>query len=169
MNQAMVLEELLAQRKASILEKWFRLISETYPAETSSFLKQGKGRFVNPVGWTTSQEIEALYEELLHGMNFDKLSASLDNIIRIRSVQDFSPSQAVVFVFLLKKAIREELEGKIRENRLFDEWLKFEFRIDKLALLAFDIYMKCREKLYEIEVNRMKAEREIALKLLGKE
>lgn len=139
---------------------------ETYPADTSRFLKQQKDRFVNPVGYTISQEIEALYEELLQGMNSDKLAASLNNIIRIRSVQDFPPSQTIVFIFLLKKAIREELANKIVEKQAFEELLKFESRIDKLVLLALDIYMKCREKVYEIRVNEVKAERERVLKLL---
>ena len=103
MPQAMVLEYFLSQKKAAILDRGFHLILETYPAETSSFLKQEKDRFVNPVGYTTYQEIEAIYEELLQGMNSDKLSASLDSIIKIRSVQDFPPSRAIAFIFLLKK------------------------------------------------------------------
>ena len=148
------------------MRRWFQLILETYPADTSRFLKKEKDRFVNPVGYTISQEIGVLYEELLQEMNSDKLAACLDNIIRIRAVQDFSPSQTVAFIFLLKKAIREELTSEIKENRVFEELLKFESRIDKLVLLALDIYMKCREKVYEIRVNEIKAEKERALKLL---
>jgi len=162
----MVLERLLPQKRAAILKRWFQLILETYPADTSRFLKQEKDRFINPVGYTISQEIEALYDELLQRMNSDKLAACLDNIIRIRAVQDFSPSQTVAFIFLLKKAIREELTSEIKENRVFEELLEFEARIDKLVLLAFDIYMKCREKVFEIRVSEAKAERERVLKLL---
>ena len=162
----MTLEYLLSQKRAPILDRWLQLILETYHADTSQFLKQEKDRFVNPVGYTISQEIEILYDELLHGMDFGKLSTSLANIIRIRSVQDFYPSQAIAFVLLLKKAIREELEKEIRENQLFEELLRFESRVDELALLAFDIYTKCRDKVYEIRVNEIKAEREGAFKLL---
>ena len=162
----MVLERLLPQKRAAILERWFQLILETYPADTSGFLKQEKDRFINPVGYTISQEIETLYDELLQKMNSDKLAACLDNIIRIRAVQDFFPSQTVAFIFLLKKAIREELTSEIKENRVFKELLEFEARIDKLVLLAFDIYMKCREKVFEIRLNEAKAERERVLKLL---
>lgn len=162
----MVLEHLLSQKRAAILGRWFQLILETYPADTSRFLKKEKDRFINPVGYTISQEIEALYDELLQEMNSDKLAACLDNIIRIRAVQDFSPSQTVAFIFLLKKAIREELTSEIKENRVFEELLEFEARIDKLVLLAFDIYMKCREKVFEIRLNETKAERERVLKLL---
>ena len=164
----MVLEHLLPQKRAAILERWFQLILETYPADTSRFLKQQKDRFINPVGYTISQEIEALYDELLQEMNSDKLAACLDNIIRIRAVQDFPPSQTIAFIFLLKKAIREELASEIAENRVLEELLKFESKIDKLVLLALDIYMKCREKVYEIRVNEAKAERERVLKLLDR-
>lgn len=159
----MVLEHLPSQKRAAILGKWFHLIVETYPSGSSGFFNQETDRFANPVGYTISREIEVLYEELVAGMDFGKLSASLNNIIRIRAVQDFSPSQAIAFIFLLKKAVREELEGEIGEN--FEGWLTFESRIDKLALLAFDIYVKCREKIYEIRVNKVKAETEMALKL----
>lgn len=164
----MVLEHLLSQKRASILERWFHLILETYPAQSSVFFKQERDRFVNPVGYAISREIEALYEGLLQGMNCDKLSTSLDNIIRIRAVQDFSPSQAVAFVLLLKKAIRDELESEIRENQLCGELLKFESRIDELALHAFDIYMKCRDKVYEIRMRKMEAERDRIFKTVGK-
>ena len=164
----MVLEHLLPQKRAAILERWFQLILETYPADTSRFLKQQKDRFINPVGYTISQEIEALYDELLQEMNSDKLAACLDNIIRIRAVQDFPPSQTIAFIFLLKKAIREELASEIAENRVLEELLKFESKIDKLVLLALDIYMKCREKVFEIRVNEAKAERERVLKLLDR-
>lgn len=150
------------------MERWFQLILETYPADTSRFLKQEKDRFINPVGYTISQEIEALYDELLQEMNSDKLAACLDNIIRIRAVQDFPPSQTIAFIFLLKKAIREELASEIAENRVLEELLKFESKIDKLVLLALDIYMKCREKVFEIRVNEAKAERERVLKLLDR-
>ena len=161
----MVLKHLLSQNRIAILERWLCLTIETYPADASRFLKQENDRFINPVGYTMSQEMEALYEELLQEMNPDKLGASLDSIIRIRSVQDFAPSQAVAFIFLLKEAIREELASEIRENRIFKELLQFESRVDKLALLALDIYMKCREKVYELRVNEIKAERELALRL----
>jgi len=162
----MVLENMLSQKRVAVLERWLQLILETYPAGTSRFLKQEKDRFVNPVGYTISQGIEVLYEGLLQGMNSNKLIDCLDNIIRIRSVQDFPPSQVIAFIFLLKKAIRDELASEIRRNRVLVDLLEFESKIDKLALLALDIYTKCRQKVYEIRINEVKTERERVLKLL---
>lgn len=132
------------------------MILETYPPDTSRFLKQEKNQFANPAGNTILLEIENIYEAILHGIDSEKLSLFLGRIIKIRAIQDFYPSQAIVFIFLLKKAIKNELEDDIRENRLFEDLLKFEEKIDKLAMIAFDIYMQCRENIYQIRVNEIK-------------
>jgi hypothetical protein len=162
----MVLEHLLSQKRDAILGRWLELIIDAYPAETAWSLRQKEDRFVNPVGYTISREMVSLYDGLLHVENTNRFVAPLDNIIRIRSVQDFSPAEVVAFVFLLKKAVREELEKEVRENQLSMELLEFESRIDELALLAVGVYMDCREKIHEIRVNELKAERERMSRLL---
>lgn len=154
-------------KSASVLSRWNRLILETYPEDTSRFLQDEKDRFVNPVGYAISQETKVIFGELLHGMDAEKLTCSLDEIIRIRTVQDFSPSQAVGFVFLLKQAVREELAGNKTENGYYAELLDIEARIDKLALLAFDVHTKCREKVCEIRMNEVASQRDMALRILA--
>jgi len=162
----MALKTLLTSKKSAILKRWFDLILDTYPADSSNTYRRDLDRFTNPVAYTISKEIGTLYDELLHDMDSDKLHASLDNIIRIRAVQDFPPSQAISFVLCLKKAAREELKTEIRESNLFKDYLKFESNIDDLAFLAFDIHMTCREKIHEIKVNEIKAERGMLIQLL---
>ena len=98
----MKLEELLLQKKSHILKRWLDLILETYPLDAQRFLKHQKDQFLNPVGSTISREIEILFQEAIKGINPERTCASLDGIIRIRAIQDFSPSEAVSFVFLLK-------------------------------------------------------------------
>lgn len=145
------------KKRSAILQRWFDVIVETYPVDTSSFLKSQQDRFANPVGAAISQGIEGIFDEILHqGMDTEKVSAFLDNIIRIRAVQDFSPSDALAFIFLLKKVVREEIKKELHESHIADELLTFESNIDDLALLSFDIYMKCREKVYEIKANEAK-------------
>jgi hypothetical protein len=160
--------EQLEVKSASILGKWSQLILDTYPPDTAKFLQQEKDRFINPVGCIISQEIKTIYDELLHGMNPEKLTASLDEIIRIRTVQDFSPSRAIGFIFLLKQAVRETLGSEVAGNRFCTELLNFESRVDRLALLSFDIYMKCREKVCEIRVNEVAAQRDMAMAILSR-
>jgi len=151
----MTLEKFLSEKRADILKKWFDLILETYPADTSAFLKSQKNPFTNPVGQTIYQGIEKILDELIVPVSGD-FSEFLDNIIRVRAVQDFTPSQVISFVFSLKKVILEELKQSYQGNLPYEEFLPLEARIDALALSSFDLFMKCREKLYDIKANELR-------------
>lgn len=152
----MKLENLLLKKRSAILERWFHLILETYPPETAKFLKKQKDRFANPVGAAISEGIEGIFDQLCQGIDYGKVSPFLDKIIRVRAIQDFFPSQAIAFIFLLKPVLREELESEIRENDVSEELLALESRIDDLALISFDIYMQCREKIYDMKFNEVR-------------
>jgi RsbT co-antagonist protein rsbRD N-terminal domain len=152
----MVLKDFLVQKKSTILKRWFDRILKTYPQETQRFLQRQKDPFANPVGSTILEGIEGLYDELLKGADLAKAPFFLDTITRIRAVQDFSPSGAIAFIPFLKKIIRDELPRDTGEIHLFEDLGEFERRIDQLTLMAFDIYVACREKLYEIRVNEIK-------------
>ena len=162
----MVLEEVLVKKKDTILKRWFDLIAQTHPDGGASLVKN-KDRFANPVGHITSSTIATLYEEFLQGkQNSERVTIALYDILKIRAVQDFSPSKAIAFVFLLKNAIRAELEDEIHKTNYFEELTRIESRIDELASHAFDIYMDCREKVCEIRVNQAKAEKEMAFRMM---
>jgi hypothetical protein len=152
----MNLKNLLSEKKKSILERWFDLILTTYPPETLQFLKSQKDRFANPVGSTIFQGIEGIFDQILQENEAERISTFLDNVIRIRAVQNFTASEAVVFIFHLKKIIRDELKDKITKKDISEELLALESTIDDLALLSFDIFMKCREKVYELKANEVK-------------
>jgi RsbT co-antagonist protein rsbRD N-terminal domain len=151
----MSLGKTLSERRSAILNQWFDRTIETYPEETARFLRSKKNRFANPVGHILAQELESILEGLFQGVELNSLRPSLDNIIRIRAVQDLSASQSLVFLFLLKQVLREELENEILENGAGKELLELESRIDGLALLSFDIFMQCREKIFDLKANEL--------------
>jgi hypothetical protein len=164
----LMIQDLLKENKAAILERWFHLILETYPANTAAMMRKDKNQFTNPVGSTLSREINVLFKNLCEGSQNETCQSSLDSILKIRSVQDFSPSKAVKFIFMLKKAIGETLKNEICKESVMDEWLEFQSRIDDLALQAFDIYMDCREKICEIRINQARAEKEMAFRMIAR-
>lgn len=150
------LKNFLSDKRAVVLRRWIDHILDTYPAETANFLREKNGRFTNPVGHSVSEGVEEIFENLLQGTNQDRVPVFLDNIIRIRAIQEFTPSQAISFVFFFKKIIRDELAKGGIENSFRDELTLLEDQIDSLGLLAFDIFMLCREKLYDIKANEMR-------------
>jgi len=151
----MTLTDLLNQKKPMIIARWLRVIFDSYPPETAIFLKKEKDRFDNPMGSLISEGIAKLYETLLVEMETDQVLAALDEIIRIRALQNFSPGKALAFIFLLKDVIRQELAKELREGDP-EELLELESRIDGLVLLGFEVYTTRREKLNEIRINEMK-------------
>jgi hypothetical protein len=152
----MNLENLLEEKRSKIIKKWRDAVIETYPDETRRFIKKEKDQFSNPVGLVLKEEIEILYDELTGAGDRNRISSCLDNIIRVRAVQDFKPSQAIAFVLQLKRLIREEVKEQAKENGHSSQLEALEDRIDDTALQAFDIYSQCRKKIYEIRVNEVR-------------
>jgi hypothetical protein len=151
----MTLQNLLLQNRAAIVDRWYQLILDSYPPETAKFLRQEADRFQNPVGQTIAPAVDQIFAALLEGGDEKGLAAPLDRVIRIRAVQDFTASEAVAFVFDLKRIIRNELKGELA-NGMQAEMRDLELRIDRAGLLAFDVYMKCREQLYEIKADQIR-------------
>ncbi|MHC4664315.1 MAG: RsbRD N-terminal domain-containing protein [Planctomycetota bacterium] len=152
----MMLKSLLQDKKTAVVQRWLDDILASYAKGTGSFLNRTKDRFANPVGHALRVGTQAIFDSLIEGLEPDGIYRYLEDVIKIRAIQDFTPSQAVSFVFLLKKAVREEL-GKEAENPHHLAGLKeLDSDIDRIALLAFDIYMQCREQFCEIRVNEIK-------------
>lgn len=149
----MRLEKILEQKKNAIVKQWFELVVKTYAPDAAQFIKKQPDQFTNPVGSTFSKSLAILFDQLLSGPDSAIVKTHLDSIIRIRAVQDYSPTQAVAFIFVLKNIIRENLRKELKDRRTTEELLQFESRIDSMALAAFDIYMECREKIYELKAN----------------
>ena len=152
----MKLKEYLAQNRKVILGKWFDRIIDSYPADSSSFLRLEKDRFNNPVGYNISQDIEFLYDSLLDDRDDARLLECLEDIVRIRAVQEFTPSEALAFIPVLKEILREEFSSRLSEHGLAADLLALNAKIDRLGMKGFDAYMRCREKIYEIKANEAK-------------
>ncbi|HEY9073569.1 MAG TPA: RsbRD N-terminal domain-containing protein [Desulfobaccales bacterium] len=152
----MKLLSLLSERKTSLTDRWLKRIFESYPPQTAIFLKKEKDQFDNPVGHLLSQGLRGIVETLIQKKDRDQVVAALDEVIRIRALQNFSPSQALAFIFLLKNVMREELAPELKDGQFSQELQEMESRIDGLALLGFDAYTQRREKLNEIRVTEVK-------------
>ncbi len=152
-----MLEDLLLKERDAVVSRWKELLVGTYPSETQRFLKTQRNPFANPLGNSIDEGLDGLYDNLLKDGDSETFSKFLDRVIRIRAVQGYAPSTAVGFVFLLKERVRGVLEKVISEKRLYEELLTFEQKIDSLALLSFNIYMQCRERIFEIRAHEIRS------------
>ena len=97
--------------------------------------------------------------ELFFDLAYDpqRLTPALDKVIRIRAIQDFSPAVALQFALALKSLVRDELAEPISAGQVTAEELQqFDVTVEQLLLLAFNIYMQCREQLYELRVSEVR-------------
>jgi hypothetical protein len=163
----MKLEGLLKQKTPDILKRWRLLITRTYPPETARFLENEKDRFANPVGHFIRHGTSTVLEELVGDMDREAIGTCIDPLLRIRAVQAFGPSQAVDVAFLLKQAVRDTVAGEVRRKGLEGEQLEWETRIDDLARIAFDTYVRCREQMHEIRVREIKNRSAVLLRRMN--
>ncbi len=158
-----MLQRLLAEKRELILRRWLDLVLDAYPADTRKFLRSPKNQFINPVGHTISEGVASLYNQLLGEEDPQAAAQAMDRLVRVRAVQDMRPSQALGFIPALKPILREELEELLEKDP--EALRELEDRIDRLALLAFDVYSSCKERLYRIRVEEIRTRTERLLNM----
>jgi len=155
--------ELDEPTRTAIVDRWLDLTLQVYPEDAARFMRREKDRFGNPVGRLTRESLTSLFEALLDGREPGSMREALDSVVRIRAIQELSPSTAVGFVFLLKRAIHEQAGEAVPDPALLHT------RIDQLALQAFDQYVQCREKIYDLRAHELRRHTASLLKRLERE
>jgi RsbT co-antagonist protein rsbRD N-terminal domain len=136
-----------SERKQAVAQEWLTLTLQTYPSQSMRFLVHETDCFRNPVGQIFKDGIPLLVDELFGDMDSARVRQTLEDIVRVRAVQNFSARETVGFVFLLKGIFHRELsaDGGTR--------LELDRRVDEMALVAFDLYAQCRAKISDIQVS----------------
>jgi len=148
-----MLKDILKASQSAIFETWLAQTLGSYQSSAAKFFQYTKDPFANPVGSALVRGMTEVFRCLLATEPIESVRGNLDEIVKIRAVQDFSPSQAISFIFLLKNAVRKELGAAIDKQGLSADLAEFESKIDQVALLAFDVYVQCREQVYELRVD----------------
>lgn len=176
-----MLEQLIAQHRAVVAERWFERVTATYPEQTTRFLREQKDPFANPMGSALRRGMRLVLDGLASG-DLDRapvaraeaasegapedeglvegLVEGLDAIVRIRALQDARPSEAVAFVLELRQVLRDELLESERSSESFRAGSRLSCRIqsmiDQLLLLTIDILVERREQICQIRVNEIR-------------
>ncbi len=155
----MLFKDFLIEKETKILAAWTDLVLNVYPAETVSFFKKKNDRFANPLGHTLQQGLVELFRALRDDADAKTITSVLERILLVRSLEQYAASQAVSFVLDLKRILREVGIKEVED--LDDVWVSFEKKVDSSALLAFDVYAACRERLFTARINELKSGRYI--------
>jgi hypothetical protein len=151
----MTLFELLKKKEKKILDVWVERTLDSYTS--SNFFKQAQDQFANPVGANIRAGLTSIFQLLIAEAEPQEYAEPLDQVIRIRAVQEFSPSQAVAPILDLKGVVRQVLSGDEKGRALLSELVLFDREVDRVTLLAFDMYMNCRDRLYQARIRELKS------------
>jgi len=153
----MSLREILIERRAALCARWLDAVLGEYGEVTAARWRKEKDRFANPIGHALSDGLPELLDAVVSGRGpGDRALTALEDIIRIRSVQDLAPSRAVGFVYLLRGAIRAELAGALASGAGAAELAELDARIEQLALVGFDTYFALREHTYQLRQEELR-------------
>lgn len=160
-------KELLAKKQDAILRRWVDDALAMYAKDASKVFRREKDPFANPVGHSLRVGTQGIFEALLNEAGDEEIRGYLDGVIKVRAVQQVSPSQAVGFVFSLKQTVRSELDVKPGDAKFAPELAKLDGQIDRIGLLAFEVYVECRDQLCELRINEVKRSVSWVLEKMG--
>jgi len=155
----MQLIEALKKKKKEVLSTWVDRTLDSYVS--SGFFKRAQDKFANPVGANIREGLSKLYDLLLSRADQKEMMEPLDQVIRIRAVQEFTPAQAVAPILELKWVVKQVFTADKELHPLLTELDSFDCDVDRAALAAFDIYTACREQLYQNRISELKSGRYI--------
>ena len=132
----------------AVAERWIERTLASYPAGAVHGLLGERDPFRNPAGHAIREGLIVLARELLGGMDEKAMAPALDAVVRLRAVQGFRPSEALGFVFDLRAIMVETAGAETADAETAAQAPPdLGSRIDRLALMAFDQYMACREQI----------------------
>ncbi len=148
-------DDIISARRQRWIEKWLDALMQTYPDESARFFKDTTDPFANPVGATMKKGISELFD-VVTAAAFDPEAAhaALEPMIRVRAIQEFSPSQAVGFVTEIKSIIRRDAGRSKAAHPQAEKLQQIGDHADRALLAAFDIYMNCKKKVYELRARQ---------------
>ncbi|WPD22815.1 MAG: RsbRD N-terminal domain-containing protein [Candidatus Electrothrix scaldis] len=151
----MNLLEALKSKEKKIIDTWVERTLDSY--QSADFFKQTKDQFDNPVGANIRAGLTKVFHLMVSEDEPQDFAEPLDQVVRIRAVQDFTAAQAVAPLLELKWVVRQVLSADNTCRSLVTELAPFDRDVDRIALMAFDIYMNCRDRLYQARIRELKS------------
>ncbi len=149
--------ELFRKKKKEVVDMWIEAVFKTYPLDTTGFLRTKKHDFSNPVGEITSTVGNYIFDAVAgeHILE-DRLSMALERFVKLRSVQDFTPSQGLGVLLLFKQLFRKVFLEEFENAGQIAVYLEAESRVDTICLMAFEMYVTSRDTISQMRITEIR-------------
>ena len=148
--------DLLEERKDTIVERWVDAVLAAYPSDSAAIFQAQRNPFANPLGHTVRESTRGVFQVILNGMDKEELREQLDPIVRIRAVQQLTPTEALSFVFALRSIVQDTIPEAKEDPRHRGGIAKLNEQIDQVALAAFELYAARREEVSQLRIGEVK-------------
>jgi hypothetical protein len=148
--------DLIRERREGIAARWVEEVLSVYPADSGALFMRQKDPFANPLGHSVREGTRGVLDALLDGMDGQEIRRHLTEMVKLRAVQELTPSQALTFVFSLKSVIRQEIPEAEGNPRYSEELAEMDSKIDGVALAAFDLFVEAREEVGRLRIGEVK-------------
>jgi hypothetical protein len=152
----MTLSTLIKANKKHIIHAWRANALDVYPEDARRFFGGGRDRFGNPVGQTLAEEMSDILDAMTTTRNPESWASCLTRTLKIRAVQDMRPADALKFIFHIKTVLGGVLRDSLDNDAIQKSFADFDANVDAMALFAFEIYAKHREKVFEVRISDVK-------------
>lgn len=154
------LTHLLTEHAEELRKTWLDQVLVVYSEEYGKFVRSQGDRFANPAGVILTEGIDKILTAFTDGADEEAWNRALDPMVRLLAVQELAPAQALAFIPRLKKVLRDVLGDALEDASTRGEMSDLEKRIDRLTLMAFDIYIFYRQRIFEVRINELKRKTE---------
>lgn len=151
----MRIQEFLSENRTELLEGWIGYALTSYSSDFSRFFKKNSDPFTNPMGYNITKSLSSLFDILSGARDDSGLDSFLDDIVRVRAIQDMTPSQSLSFFPRIKTLVRERARERDCMDTIAGDLEALDNQIDDMMFRSFDAYMKCREQIFQIKVGEI--------------
>ncbi len=152
----MKLAAFVAENRDEIAREWFETAVSVYPEGMQTLVCGDKSSFSNPCGQNLSSDIDRFLRAVEKNESANELAARLTITVKIRSVQNISPSTALSFVPGLKNVLRDCYQKRHHRDVPLETYLEWSAVIDGATLAALDLYTEQRTRIAEVCIGDVK-------------
>jgi hypothetical protein len=146
----MALRDLIALKRKALCERWVDSVLAGYDPRLGAAWKKRPDPFTNPIAFILTERAPGLLAALAGEADEKATAAALEDVLSVRAVQDMAPSKAVEAVWRWREVLEEMLSPGP------DDREELRGRVERLGLMAFDAYMRCRERVFRIRQDELK-------------
>ncbi|MDY6820717.1 MAG: hypothetical protein SVN78_03725 [Deferribacterota bacterium] len=148
--------EYFLDKKNKILDDWFNHLISHYDDNKLDYLEKERDPFLNPVKYIFKSALGSIFSYIFEDEELDLVSQDIEKLIKLLALNGPKASEVLGLFVFFKQHINALFMSSFSLEEKIDEYNEITNIFDNLLLKIFDMYVQCREKIYEIRVNEIK-------------